>query len=111
MKNITLYIIIKFYSMVKTQYQRQICTLQSDNNTKFVDAILGTFLSQKEIRHQTSCTYTLELNGLAERKNRQILGIVWASLLGMNMPKYYWGKAIKSAAYLINRTPSRVINF
>jgi hypothetical protein len=29
----------------------------------------------------------------------------------MNMPRFYWGEAVKSAAYLINRTPSRVIDF
>uniref|UniRef100_A0A6N2KJR5 Reverse transcriptase Ty1/copia-type domain-containing protein n=1 Tax=Salix viminalis TaxID=40686 RepID=A0A6N2KJR5_SALVM len=46
-----------------------------------------------------------------ERKNRQIMEVVRASLFGMNMPKFYWGEAVKSAAYLINRTPSSVINF
>jgi len=29
----------------------------------------------------------------------------------MHMPRYYWGEATKSAVYLINRTPSRVIDF
>ena len=45
------------------------------------------------------------------RKNRQLLEVVRASLFSMNMPRFYWGEAVKSAAYLINRTPSRVIGF
>lgn len=27
------------------------------------------------------------------------------------MPRFYWGEAVKSTCYLINRTPSRVIDF
>uniref|UniRef100_A0A6N2MWL7 Reverse transcriptase Ty1/copia-type domain-containing protein n=1 Tax=Salix viminalis TaxID=40686 RepID=A0A6N2MWL7_SALVM len=65
--------------MVTNQYQRSIRTLQSDNGKEFADKILGT----------------------------QIMEVVQASLFGMNMPKFYWGEAVKSAAYLINRTPSR----
>ena len=37
--------------------------------------------------------------------------VVRASLFGMNMPKFYWGEAVKSAAYLINCTLSSVLNF
>ena len=29
----------------------------------------------------------------------------------MNVPRKYWGEAVRSAAYLINRTPSRVLDF
>ena len=101
----------EFHKMVTTQYQRQIRTLQSNNGEEFVDKILGHFLGHHGIRHQTSYTYTLQQNGLAERKNRQILEIVRAFLFGMNMPKFYWGEAVKLVAYLINRTPSSVIEF
>ena len=55
--------------------------------------------------------YALQQNGLAERKNRQLLKVVRAFLFCMNMPRFYWGEVVKSAAYLINRTPSQVIDF
>ena len=97
--------------MTHTQYQRQIRVWQSDNGTEFIDASLGNFLRNHGIPHQTSCTYAPQQNGLAERKNRQLLEVVRASLFGMNMPRFYWGKAVKSAAYLINQTPYQVIDF
>ena len=40
-----------------------------------------------------------------------MLEVVRASLFSMNVPVEYWGEAVTSAAYLINRTPSRVIEF
>ena len=55
----------EFHKMVMTQYQRQICTLQSDNGKEFVDHLLRAFMSRHGIRHQTSCTYTPQQNGLA----------------------------------------------
>jgi hypothetical protein len=101
----------EFHRMVGTQYQKQICSWQTDNAMEFLDTSVQKYLHHYGIRHQTSCTYTPQQNGLAERKNRQILEVVRASLFGMHMPRYYWGEAAKSAVYLINRTLSRVIDF
>ena len=48
---------------------------------------------------------------MAERKNRHLLEVVHASLLEAHMPLSYWGHALTSAAYLINRVPSNTIDF
>ena len=48
---------------------------------------------------------------MAERKNRHLLEVVRASLIEAHMPLSYWGEALTSAAYLINRVPSNTINF
>ena len=100
-----------FHKMTHTHYQKQIRVWQSDNGTEFMDVSLGNFLRNHGIRHQTSCTYAPQQNGLAERKNRQLLEVVHASLFGMNMPRFYGVEVVKSVAYLINRTPSQVIDF
>ncbi|PRQ42655.1 putative RNA-directed DNA polymerase [Rosa chinensis] len=100
-----------FHKMVSSQYQRKIQVLQSDNGGEYTSNAMAEFCQSQGIRHQTSCAYTPQQNGLAERKNRQLLEVLRASLFGMNVPREYWGEALKSATYLINRTPSSVINF
>lgn len=97
--------------MVQTQYKKSIQVWQTDNAMEFMDAKLGKVLSDYGNRHQTSCPYTPQQNGLVERKNRQLLEVVRASLFGMNVPRCYWGEAVKSVVYLINRTPSSVLDF
>lgn len=104
-------IFTKFHKMVATQYQQAIRVLQSDNCGQFVNGPMIEFCRSHGIRHQTSNSYTVQHNGLAERKNRQLMEVVCASLFGMNVSRLYWGEAVKSATYLINRTPSRVIKF
>ena len=101
----------ELYKMVSTQYQSKIRVLQSDNGGEYLNTTLKSFFHKHGIRHQTSCAGTPQQNGIAERKNRQLLEIVRASLFDMNVPREYWGEAVKSAAYIINRTPSRVLNF
>lgn len=48
---------------------------------------------------------------MAERKNRHLLEVVRALLIEAHMPLCYWGEALTSAAYLINRIPSSTIDF
>ena len=66
----------EFYKMVSTQYQSKIRVLQSDNGGEYLNSTLKFFFKEHGIRHQTSCVGTPQQNGLAERKNRQLLEIV-----------------------------------
>ena len=49
--------------------------------------------------------------GWPREKNRHLLEVVRASLIEAHMPLSYWGEALSSAAYLINRSPSCSIDF
>ncbi|KAJ9539522.1 hypothetical protein OSB04_032255 [Centaurea solstitialis] len=101
----------ELHRMVKSQYNCNIQVFQSDNGGEYINKEMHQFCKANSIRHQTSCAGTPQQNGLAERKNRQLLEVVRASLFDMKVPREYWGEAVRSAAYLINRTPSRVIDF
>ena len=48
---------------------------------------------------------------VAEQKNRHLLEVVRASLIEAHMPLSYWGHALTSTAYLINRVPFSTIDF
>ncbi|RVW51913.1 Retrovirus-related Pol polyprotein from transposon TNT 1-94 [Vitis vinifera] len=47
---------------------------------------------------------------LAERKNGHLLNTTRALLFQGNVPKSYWGEAVLTATYMINRIPSRVLD-
>ncbi|KAK2996639.1 hypothetical protein RJ639_026581 [Escallonia herrerae] len=49
--------------------------------------------------------------GWLREKNRHLLEVVRASLIEAHLPLSYWGEALISAAYLINRVPSRTIDY
>lgn len=51
------------------------------------------------------CIYTLT------EWNRHLLEVVRASLFEAHLPHHFWRKALCSAVYLINRTPSSTLQY
>ncbi|RVW14559.1 Retrovirus-related Pol polyprotein from transposon RE1 [Vitis vinifera] len=89
--------------MIETQYNAKVRVLRSDNGGEYQSSDLQKYLEGHGIIHQTTCSNTPQQNGVAERKNRHLLEVVRASLIAAKTPISYWGEAITSAAYLINR--------
>ncbi|XP_060964985.1 retrovirus-related Pol polyprotein from transposon RE2 [Cannabis sativa] len=100
-----------FYKMIENQFQTKISILRTDNGTEYFNHILGNFLKEKGILHQSTCPDTPEQNGIAERKNKHLLEVARAMMFYMNVPKYLWGDAVLTASYLINRMPTKVLHY
>lgn len=56
-----------------------------------------------------SCPYTPQQNGRVERKHRHLTETGLAMLFGANAPAIFWTHAFSSAAYVINRLPTKVL--
>jgi hypothetical protein len=72
---------------------------------------LNSFFTRIGIAHRVSCPYTHQQNGAAERKHRHIVEVGLSLLSHASMPLKFWDEEYLTTAYLINRTPSRVINY
>ncbi|KAK9078292.1 hypothetical protein SSX86_002349 [Deinandra increscens subsp. villosa] len=98
-----------FHTMIKTQFQKDIQILRSDNGGEFVNTQMKHFFETKGIIHQTSCAHTPEQNGVVERKNRILLEITQALIIESQVPSNFWPEAVAIATYLINRLPTRIL--
>ena len=64
-------------------------------------------LCEKEvIMHEAVSPYTPQQNGIVERKNRTIMNMVRSVLKGKNLPKEFWGEAVSTATYILNKCPT-----
>lgn len=64
---------IAFYNFVLNHFAISIKSLQSDGGMEGLSKSFQKFIVNKGIKHQLSCPYTLEQNGLAEKKHRHIV--------------------------------------
>jgi hypothetical protein len=99
-----------FHQMIRTQFNAQVQVVKSDNRREYLKKGFNAYFQQNGIIHQTSCVTTPQQNGIAERKNRHLLEVARSLCFAMHVPKRFWGDAILTAAFLINRMPSRVLH-
>jgi len=100
-----------FLALVETQTGKKLKVLRSDNGGEYKSKEFKAFIASKGIEQQFTTPYTPQQNSVAERMNRTIMEKARAIRFDSGLAPKFWGEAVKHAVYLINRTPSRVLNF
>ena len=98
-----------FQAYVSNHYNAKLKIFRSDNGGEYTSNAFKQHLASHGILHQTSCPYTPQQNGVAERKNRHLMEVARSMMFQTNVPKRFWSDAVISACYLINRIPTRVL--
>ncbi|XP_074293705.1 uncharacterized protein LOC141620839 [Silene latifolia] len=103
-------LLIQFYAFVKNQFGKRIKCLRSDNALEITEGESKNFLLLKGIWQQTSCVDRPQQNGVVERKHRHLLEISRAIRFNSGLPLSFWGDCVLTAAYIINRLPTKLLN-
>ena len=99
-------IFMSFLNEIENQFGKTIKIFRSDNAKEYFSHHLSSFLSSKDILHQSTFPHTPQQNSIAERKNRHLLETARSLMLNTNVPAHHWGDAVLTACFLINRMPS-----
>jgi hypothetical protein len=57
-----------------------------------------------------STSYSSQQNGVIERRNQAVVGMAQALLKQRGMPAVFWGEAVVTAVYILNRSPTKAPN-
>ena len=82
-------IIVQFCNLIFNQFGKRIKRFRTDNGTEFINAEVRSYFLDNGILHKSSCVYTPQKNGLAERRMGYILGTARSLLFQGNQSKKY----------------------
>lgn len=100
--------LMNFSALIKRQFDKHVKIFRSDNGIEFLG--MKNYFFEQGIIFQTSCVGTPQQNERVERKHRHILNIARALRFQGNLPIEFWGECVLATGYLINRTPSMVLD-
>src|SRR5204863_1388254 len=69
------------------------------------------WIKSKGITLETSAPYTPEQNGSAERSGGVIISRARAMRVHANLPEHLWPEIVPAAAYVLNRTPNKQLDW
>ncbi|GKA34734.1 retrovirus-related pol polyprotein from transposon TNT 1-94 [Tanacetum coccineum] len=95
--------------LVENQTGRTVKKLRTYNGLEFCNPEFEQLCIESGIARHLTIAETPQLNGVAERMNRTLMDKVHCLVIQSRLPKTFWGEATYMATYLINRSPSRVI--
>lgn len=94
-----------FHKMIKTQFNTIIQVLRSDNACEYFTSTLNSRTIENDIIHQSSASIPFRRMVLLREKIDTFI------MFAMNVPKQFWGEAILTTTYLINRMSSRALKY
>ncbi|XP_057449943.1 uncharacterized protein LOC130741148 [Lotus japonicus] len=100
---------LHFKAFAEKQSGYEIKTLRTDHGGEFIHKSFLNYCKEQGIQRQLTIRYTPQQNGVAERKNRTIVEMARSMLKGKELPNKLWAEAVSSAAYILNRSPTKAV--
>src|SRR5262249_14364254 len=100
----------EYRNEVEKQNGKSIKALRSDRGGEYLSQEFVAYLKHHGIVSQWTPPYTPQHNGVSERRNRTLLDMVRSMMSRSELPIYLWGYALETAAYLVNRVPSKSVS-
>ena len=84
--------------------------IRCDNGGEYVGLNFKEWCKKRGIKIQYTIPYSSELNGKGERLNLTLMNKVRPMLYIVKLSNKMWGYAVETAAYLMNRSPTKTLN-
>ncbi|GJW16717.1 zinc finger, CCHC-type containing protein [Tanacetum coccineum] len=99
-----------FQKEVENQLGKTIKSLRSDRRGEYISQEFLDHLKEQGIIAHRTLPYTPQHNGVSERRNRTLLGMVHSMMSQTTLPKSFWDYALESAARILNMVPTKKVD-
>lgn len=101
----------QLHAFIKTQFQTSIKSFQCDMGGEFANHHFKNFAFTHGLQFRFSCPHTSQQNGKAERMICRLNEIMLSLLTHATLPPSFWVEALRTATYLHNILPTKLLNF
>ena len=100
----------EFRNEVENQRGKRIKALRSDRGGEYLSHEFSDHLKSCGIVPQLTPPGTPQRNGVSERHNRTLWDMVRSMMSQSELPLSFWGYALETAAFTLNRVPSKSVD-
>ena len=102
--------IMNFQARVERETGKKLKVLRTDNGGEFTSVQFGEYCAGEGIQRHHSAPYTPQQNGIVERRNQMVVSTARSIMRARGMPGYFWGEAVHTAVFLLNRAPTSALD-
>lgn len=99
-----------FVAKSENHFNLKVVNLYIDNGREYLSNDMRSYCAEKGISYHLTVPHTPQLNGVSERMIRTITEKARTMVHAAKLNKCFWGEAVLTATYLINRSPTNALH-
>src|ERR1700728_4602390 len=99
----------EFKALVEKESGKKVKALRSDNGGEFISGKFKDFCSAEGIQRELIAPHNPQQNGVAEWKNKTIVGAAREMLHDQGLPLHLWAEACNISVYVQNHCPHKIL--
>jgi hypothetical protein len=100
----------RFQAEAQSEARRKLRVLRTDRGGEFTSNDLAAHFADTGVKRHLAAPYSPQQNGVVERRNQTVVGMARCMLKAKGMPSYFWGEAVTTAVYVLNRAHTRSVD-
>lgn len=99
-----------FKARAEVESRRTLRTFRTNRGGEFTSHELADYFADHGVQRHLTAPYSPQQNGVVERRNQTVVGMARSMLKAKGMPSMFWGEAVATAVYLLNRSFTRRVD-
>jgi transposase InsO family protein len=99
----------KLKAATEMEHKLKVRALRTDRGGEFTSNEFNDYCEKIGIKRFLTAPYMPQQNGVVESRNRTVVDMARSLLKSKNMPGSFWGEAVTTAVYLLNRAPTKAV--
>jgi transposase InsO family protein len=93
----------------EVEAEAKLKALRTNRGGEFKSNEFKTFCEAHGIQQYLTVPYSLQQNGVMERRNQTIVAMAHSMIKSKGMLGRFWGEVVSTAVYLLNRAPTKSV--